>query len=227
MMSTGQPFKQAESQDKLGPHTGKWISGYLSVWWKQNRKPCVLCMESSAPKKDNEMARRLPKHSHHDVKDKRAEPASWLAAVSWQLDQPRALQHWWELSSTQRLEKSNSSLWLPAFSCWRQHLEAGQPWTSSTAQGQASHSKTERKGLLELVTKGSSWWDQEFWGTLAPRQHKQEGAAIVLMTLLSLVGRLQVTPGVSTTMSLTRSLEFTVRGLNWAKCFSYLKENSN
>lgn len=27
--------------------------------------------------------------------------------------------------------------------------------TSSTAQGQASHSKTEREGLLELVAKGS------------------------------------------------------------------------
>lgn len=94
-------------------------------------------------------------------------------------------------------------------------------------QGQASHSKTERKGLLELVTKGSSWWVQESWGPLAPRQHIQEGAAIELMTLMPLVGRLQVTPGVSTTVSLTRSLGLQVRGLNWARCFSYLEENSN
>lgn len=54
MMSTGQPFKQAESQDKLGPHTGKWISGYLRVCWKKNHKPCVLWAESSGSKKDNE-----------------------------------------------------------------------------------------------------------------------------------------------------------------------------
>lgn len=74
------------------------------------------------------MTRRLPKPSHHDVKDKRAEAAPWLAAVSWRRDQRRAWQHWWELCSTQGLEKPNSLLWLPAFSCWRQGLEAGQTW---------------------------------------------------------------------------------------------------
>lgn len=76
------------------------------------------------------------------LRTERAEPAS---AVTWQLDHPRASQHWWELSSTQGLEKPRPLLCLPAFSCWRQYWEAGQPWTSSTAQGQASHSKTEKR----------------------------------------------------------------------------------
>lgn len=107
----------------------------------------------------------------------------------------------------------------PAFSCWRQHQEPGQLWTSSAAQGQA---KAKNKGFLWLVTKGSSWWRQELQGPLAARWDIREGAAVELMILMSIGGRLQ---GFSPTTSLTRGLGLTVRGLNWTKCFSYLEEN--
>lgn len=106
-----------------------------------------------APKKImSEMTTRLPKPSHHDVKDKRAEAASWLAAAG-----PASGMA--ALMGTQ-LDTGAGKAPFTAVACSLLMLETGLGgWTTletrSTAQGQASHSKTERQGLLELVAEGS------------------------------------------------------------------------
>lgn len=120
----------------------------------------MLCLESSDCKKDNkgEMTRRLPKSSHHDIRAKRADPASWLAAMSWTgLGHHSTEEH----PARHRDPKSPTHhCGSPAFSLWRQYLEPGQPWDklSSLGAGQSCKEQEAGAGDQGQLLVGSGAW---------------------------------------------------------------------
>lgn len=137
------------------------------------------------------MTRRLPKSSHHNVRAKRADPASRLAAASWQLDRSWALQHWWACGLTQGPQEPNPLLWLssllmlqtslgawttldklsssgPGWSCKDQ--ETRSPGAGDQGQLLVGSGDLRATGSKVAHTGGSCNW--------TPHVHRQEAASL-------------------------------------------------
>lgn len=132
MRHTGQPFKLAELQDKLGPLTeNDCLYGWSMIGKKSISLACCVCLESSGSKKDNDR--------WEDKKTNKGFPPQ-LQCKRGQIHLPGLLQgagSWTDLGEhitdgQPAWHKDPKSLThccsSPGFSCWRQHLQPGQLW---------------------------------------------------------------------------------------------------
>lgn len=221
-MSTEQPFKQADHRvswdhlQKVNVNVLKSMMGTKSINF-------VCCACSTVARKRITRVRWQESYHRVEVGAKRADPASCLAAVSWQLVRSWALQRWRAPSSTQGPQKPNALCWLSSLLM----LEtAPGTWTTLdklSGSGPGSSCKRQEKRFPGAGDRGQLLVGSEAWRATSCKGARMGGSCCWAPHICR--GETASLTRCFLTTSLTKGLGFRVKGLNWTKCFSYSEEN--